>query len=277
MEKINIIIVSHNCVEVIKKNLSYLDFHKNEFNSCYVIDSGSSKEDLLFLKEIVDLYDWCNLDPIGYNVGFGKANNYGYKKYSKNAKYTLLLNPDAFIIEADTLRSLCSYMDENVNIAACSPVLYRFNFELNRPLGEVDSSGIYKSLLRYYDSNIDIDSINTFDNKKKLVSLCGAFMFLRNSCVETMFDKSSFVFDENIFMYKEDIEFGLRAKKSGFNIAIVGGVKSYHCRGLKSRSESSSWQKLESAKNEMYIAWKHKENILPFSFLKYLFVRFFNF
>lgn len=133
------------------------------------------------------------------NRGFAAGANLGIKKaMSKQADKILLVNPDV-VITKKQITKLASYSGDIV-----SPVLtFTRNGEKIR-----DHGG---------EVNYLLGRTSHFENK------VGEIDFVSGACMmidSRVFKKIGF-FDENYFMYFEDVDFCLLARKNGFKIEVA--------------------------------------------------------
>lgn len=241
--KLAIIIVTHNSEFVLKKNIESIIASHVNYEQLIIVDSGS--DDKRYLKK----YESLEKIFIIYenNVGFAKGNNIGFSYLKKNIDMVLFLNPD-IIFKKDIIPRMISLINDN--IIAVSPILKRYIIAENNKIeftNDIDSSGIYSTWYgKYYDSNIDRNGISYPE------ALCGAFILCNREKMDKII-KNKKVFNENMFMYKEDVELGLRIKNAGYQLIIDGNSVVYHGRGWKSRDKVSKWQKKISARNEWFL------------------------
>lgn len=174
------------------------------------------------------------------NLGFGKGNNVALRYIlSKNDfEYVWLLNNDT-IINNRTLSLMVDTIRNNTGIVG-SVLLY-----YHEPTKIQAYGGGYLSLLT--------GRVRT-ENKaksKKLDFVTGASF---------MIDKSSLVkaglFDENIFMYFEDIEYCMRAKKNGIQLHMSDALV-YHKEGASIGKGGSYFAWVNAYKNKFYAFMKH--------------------
>src|SRR3989344_1334020 len=150
------------------------------------------------------------------NLGFGRANNQGMKV--AKGGYIALLNSDTELFE-DSLSKMVSFMDSHTDVGmatcrllnkdrsiqangGCKPTLFR----LFVWAAFIDDVGFLRSILGSYHNQ----AVNR-EHEQGWVS--GAFMMLRREVLEKVTG-----FDENFFMYGEDVEFCLRVNKGGWKI-----------------------------------------------------------
>lgn len=263
-----IIIVTHNSEFVLKKNIeSILKLHIN-YKQLIIIDSGS--EDKTYLKR----YELLKNTFVIYenNVGFAKGNNIGYSYLKEDINMVLFLNPD-IIFSKNIIPNLIALIKKDV--LGVSPILKRYIIKSNKMIEfteDIDSSGIYSTWYgKYYDSNILKNRISYPE------ALCGAYILCDRKKLDKII-KNGKVFNENMFMYKEDIELGLRIRSAGYQLIVDNNSIVYHGRGWKSRSQVLRWQRLISAKNDWYllpyIKGKKKLIAIIFYLIKYFYVKY---
>ena len=151
------------------------------------------------------------------NIGFGKANNLGLKYATGD--YVLFLNPDTLLPE-DCLEKCIHFLQAHENNGALGVKMIdgsgRFLKESKRSFPYPFTS-LYKLtglaklfprskiFARYHLGNLD-------ENKNHEVDvLAGAFMMLPRKILEVVKG-----FDEDFFMYGEDIDLSYRIQQAGF-------------------------------------------------------------
>jgi N-acetylglucosaminyl-diphospho-decaprenol L-rhamnosyltransferase len=148
----------------------------------------------------------------GENIGYGKANNIALKKVQ--TKYSLILNPDTQL-EKNALNNFINTSKINSNFAIIGPTEGQFTKKL-----EVEKK----------EKLIEVDSIKGFA------------MFLNME----KFKEIGF-FDENIFLYFEEIDLCKRVKKNNEIIFLDPSIKIFHDGG-KSVNQDFSY-KIELTRN----------------------------
>jgi len=135
----------------------------------------------------------------GDNLGYGKANNIGLKIIK--SKYCLILNPDTEL-DKNSITNFFYSIKQKLNFAIIGP-------DQNE-----------KSLLLKTKNN------QSNFNPIKVNSIKGYAMFLNME----KFTKIGF-FDENFFLYLEEIDLCRRVIKAGENIYIDNNIKVFHHGG----------------------------------------------
>lgn len=166
------------------------------------------------LKEIVKIYPNNDIYYIfnNENMGYGKAHNIAIKKsIEQNLPYHIILNPD-IIIEKNTLEKLTNYMEQYPEVGNIMPKIIYPNGELQY-LCKLLPSPIDLIFRRFIPIKNWKEAINRryelhsfgYDQIMNIPNLSGCFMFLRTEVL-----KQVGLFDENIFMYLEDIDLNRR-------------------------------------------------------------------
>lgn len=193
------------------------------------------------------------------NIGFGKAHNLGIQ--AAKGEYVLFLNPDAKLLR-DTVGKLVEALQADEKIGIIGPVHIG-----ERGIAEEECFGKKKTPL----STIGAKIIRA---KNKALSgdifetdwVSGGAMMTRRCLFSEVGG-----FDENYFMYFEDVDFCLRIKKRGWKVAVHSGAKIFHKSG-QSFSDNKRKKKYYYDSQAYYIrnnfglAWALLMRILRFPF-----------
>lgn len=187
---------------------------------------------------------FVNNSPPNKNLGFAKAANIGIKEaIEKKADRILLINPDIKIKKGDIEKLTNSDFD------ITSPVLkfrrdnnwiYDFGGRINWLIGRTTHMEFFKerpcTLARVSPCEVDYVS--------------GACMMIDRK----VFEKIGF-FDEQFFMYFEDVDFCLRAVRTGFKVGVCPNIIVEH--KLEIHKQSGNWQKMQFLlKSNLLFIWK---------------------
>jgi GT2 family glycosyltransferase len=187
-KNITFVIVCFRSSSVIEKCLESIS------SSCKVIIVENSND--VFIKNNLEK-KFSNVKVLisGDNIGYGRANNLGISMVK--TKYVFILNPDTYL-EKNTLKEL-SYVTNVLND----------NFSILSP-------EIFNNKLLKLDNNETKDFIE--------VDFVKGFAMLLNLS-KINFDK---VFDENFFLFLEEIDLCKRVKDIGGKIYIACKAKVHH-------------------------------------------------
>jgi GT2 family glycosyltransferase len=91
--------------------------------------------------------------------------------------------------------------------------------------------------------------------------VAGSTMLLRDAALQ-----KAGIFDDNFFIFFEDIDLCTRIRKSGWKIAVCPGIKAIHHRGESAKTDSIN-ASLHYRRSQLYF-WKKHHNRLSFLLLK---------
>jgi GT2 family glycosyltransferase len=211
----------------------------------YLVDNSPTNE----LKDI-----W--LDPrIEYihnpeNPGFGAAHNIAIKKaFKDNTDYHLVLNPDIYF-EGPVLEQIVRYMDQHSRIGNLMPkVTYPDGSNqylcklLPTPYDWIGRRfNPFKSLVDKRNRTFELQ-FSGYDKIMEVPYLSGCFMFLRLSAL-----KEIGLFDENIFMYGEEVDLCRRLIHNGYEtIYYPEASVVHHFQKGSHKSFKLTWVGMKSA------------------------------
>jgi GT2 family glycosyltransferase/lipopolysaccharide/colanic/teichoic acid biosynthesis glycosyltransferase len=176
------------------------------------------------------------------NIGFSKANNIALR--IAKGEYTLILNPDT-LLEENTFEKMYEFCKEHPDAGAVTSKLILANGKLDsacrrsfpkpgvaipRILGLSKLFPRSKLFSRYNLTYLDENETYEVD------AICGAFMFIPSH----VFEKTGF-FDEDYFMYGEDLDLCFQIRKMGYKIFYYPEVTTIHFKGESTRKTHLSY------------------------------------
>jgi GT2 family glycosyltransferase len=181
------------------------------------------------------------------NLGFGKANNLGI--FESSAEFILLLNVDA-TLNADALDVLLLEMKKNSRIGGLGPALqsgpasYQVSFG-NRVdfFSELVQKGFYNL---YYKNRLKAEL-----RKREVGWLSAACLLIRKKALE-----EAGCFDENFFLYFEDIDLCYRIRSRGWKLLLLPQARVTHIGGT-STSAAKGFSRYQYRKSQLYFYRKH--------------------
>lgn len=193
-----------------------------------------------------------NVIESGGNLGFSKANNLGFKH--ARGEFIVFLNSDTLFIEP-VLESLVSQLNQNKSIGVISSRL--LNEDGSLQYSYHDGDHLFSKLWRRNPLAIkffratkriktDQDKISKLhETAHHAAWLSGAFWVMRKMDIE----KHGWSWDEDFFMYWEDVELSYRIKKAGFSVFYLPEKKLIHLGGGGDKEISNSrFEMMEDAK-----------------------------
>lgn len=226
---ISILILNYNtkalleqCLNSIKSNARNIQYE------IIVVDNNSSDGSVEYIEQH---FSGLTIIANKHNAGFTKANNQAAKL--AKGRNLLILNSDT-IIHPNSLDALVEYLNASPNVAIVGS-------KLKNPDGSLQlSCGIYPNLYnqflyrtfisRIFPNNpiLGVYQYGGWDySTTRLVDwVTGACLLIRKEIFERIGG-----FDENIFMFYEDVDLCFRVKKLGHNIVFFPDAEITHIQG----------------------------------------------
>jgi len=208
MKRINAsIVLYHNSTEQLTKAIK--SFLNTELKvKLYLVDNSLNDD----LKELEKLDERVEYIFNNANLGYGSAHNIAMlKSIEEDALYHVVLNPDIYF-EVGVLEKLFDYMEKNSQIGNVLPqVLYSAGEVqhlcklLPTPTDLILRRFIPSKSWKEKRNDLYELRFSSYDKVMNVPSLSGCFMFMRVSAL-----KKVGLFDENIFMYLEDVDLNRR-------------------------------------------------------------------
>jgi len=225
MPELSVVIVSYRCRALLADCLASLAAQRDQVDmEVLVLDNHSGDDTLEAARE----YPWVDAWNIGENVGFGRANNLGFARTTGRA--VLALNPDT-VVPAGALRACLDKLWASPDIGVLSPKLVdpegRLDRRCKRGFPTMWSSFCYftglDQHLRDRRSTRYTAGWLPEDQAGDVESVMGAFMLMPRAALVQVGG-----FDEQFFMYAEDIDLCLRFIAAGWRVHYWPAVTVVH-------------------------------------------------
>ncbi|MGB8952708.1 MAG: glycosyltransferase family 2 protein [Candidatus Aminicenantales bacterium] len=198
------------------------------------------------------------------NVGFARANNQGVK--ASRGEYVLFLNTDT-VIAPEALNLLLRELKVDPAVGAVGPALLRKDKSFQVSFG--NTVNFFSELLRKCLLNFCLRTRLKWARKKREVGWLSAACFLaRKRIVE-----EAGGFDENFFLYFEDIDLCMRIRKKGGKLLYLPAAKVFHEGGATTRFRALQ-SRLAYRESQVYYYRKHNSKISLFWLRLYLRINF---
>ncbi|MEO6136723.1 MAG: glycosyltransferase [Ginsengibacter sp.] len=241
--QLSVIIINYNVKYFLEHCLcSVAKAMKDIDGEIIVIDNNSSDGSAVFFQ---DKFPEVNFVWNSTNTGFAKANNQGIAL--ARGEYILFLNPDTIIAEDTLEKSIAFIKKENNNCALGIKMLDgsgKFLKESKRAFPDPLTS-LYKlsGLARVFPSSTIFGKYHLGfldENKNHEVDvLAGAYMMVTRKILEKVKG-----FDEDYFMYGEDIDLSYRIQEAGFKNYYFSESTIIHFKGESTRKDSLRYVKM---------------------------------
>ncbi len=253
--KLSVIILNYNVHYFLELCLkSVIAAIKNLEAEIIVVDNNSEDSSCEMIRE--NFPDVILIEN-NENFGFSKGNNIGFAR--SKGEYVCILNPDTVVPE-DIFELLLEFINNqtNVGIVGCKLINGKGDFlpesKRNIPFVKAALKKLIGNSKDYYAGHLDENEIGKVD------ILVGAFMLMKREVFQEIGG-----FDEDYFMYGEDIDLSYKVLKAGYDNYYYGSSKVIHFKGESTLRDTLYAKRFYGAMQIFYK--KHfKKNIL-YSFL----------
>lgn len=261
--QLSVVILNYNvrffleqCVASVQEALSNID------SEIIVVDNHSSDDSCEMIKS---RFPNVKLIENKENLGFPKGNNIGVAQAKGN--YICILNPDTVVAE-DAFEKILAFAEEqeNLGIVGCKLIDGSGNFlpeskrgiptpfvALTKMVGLYKLFPNLKLFNRYYAQHLSKNETGKVD------ILVGAFMIMKRKLYNDIGG-----FDENCFMYSDDIDLSFMALKNGKNNYYFHETSVIHYKGESTVRDRFYMKRFREAMQFFYR--KHYKSSFIFDF-----------
>jgi len=226
---VSIIIVSWNTCAMLARALACIDATTHRVNvEVIVVDNHSDDGS----AEMVEA-QFPNVTLIRNhdNAGFARANNHG--AHLARGRYVLLLNSDAFVREG-AIDTLVEFMDVHPDAGAAGCRLFYEDGVLQRSCMTFPTLTTELWIALHLDQMFPSSHIFgkymmthwDMSDTREVDAVMGACVMLRSSAIA-----QTGLFDEQFFMYSEEIDLCYRLKRDGWKVYFVPDAEATHVWG----------------------------------------------
>ncbi|HVN66833.1 MAG TPA: glycosyltransferase family 2 protein, partial [Candidatus Sulfotelmatobacter sp.] len=204
MTDLSVIIVNRNNEELLGPCLNSIkdSTHRASYEIIFV-DNGSTDGSLRLIKT---KFPQVKIIENKANLGFSRANNQGWE--IARGRYALLLNTDTLVRDGAFDRML-EFMDKNPRAGACGPQLTDEN---GRPQHQ---GGLFARKFWLAKEPVAVDYV------------LGACLMVRREVIDRVGG-----LDENFFFSNDDLDWGLRIRKAGWQVYFLPQAAVVHFGGF---------------------------------------------
>ncbi|RMA58485.1 glycosyltransferase family 2 protein [Ulvibacter antarcticus] len=240
--KLTVVILNYNvryfleqCIQSVQSAIKNIDAE------IIVIDNDSKDDSCEMMKS---KFPQIQLIENRENVGFSKANNQAVKV--AKGEYVCILNPDTAVAEDAFLNSL-KYAESLEKMGALGVYLmdgtgnYLPESKRNIPTPAISLLKLLGRVKSYYANHLG-------DKEKGEVEvLVGAYMLLKRSVYNEVSG-----FDEDYFMYGEDIDLSYKILNAGYKNHYLGSLNVLHYKGESTQKNAKYYERFYGAMQIFY-------------------------
>lgn len=214
--ELSVVIVTFRCRDLVLDCLADLEAARSTVTlEVFVVDNASGDGTV---EAIATRFPWVNVEALGENVGFGRANNRAIQR--ANGPTILVLNPDTRVTPV-AMRECLDELQRRPDVGVLSPRVVdgQGRFDLRCKRGFPTLWGTFTHVARLDRVLRDRRSLRYTMRWLPEVSpsdveaVSGAVMFVRADALQLTGG-----FDERFFMYGEDIDLCVRIAGLGWRV-----------------------------------------------------------
>lgn len=268
--KITIVIVNWNGKDdtvVALDSLKKIDKRGYDL-SVFVVDNGSTNDSVGVINKA---HPWVTLIETGKNLGFTGGNNIGIKEaLRQKADFVWLLNNDT-IADKDALSIVRAFDDQRVGVAG-SKIYFAPGHEYHKDRytkkdrGKVIwYAGGIVDWANMYASHRGVDEVDSgqYDKEEETAFITGCSMIVRREVFENIG-----LLDDAYYLYLEDLDFCLRAKRAGYKLLYCPKSIIWHINAGSSGGAGNPLHDYYLTRNRLRIGMRYAPGRTKFALLK---------
>ena len=217
--------------------------YPKDFLEVIIVDNGSRDG----LKEMIEQdYPWVKLYALGKNMGFASGVNFAVNK--ARGEWIFVTNQDVVLGE-DTLEKLVTFATTHKKIATVGPKIMSY-WDKDKP-SERDMPGWSCNFTWGIIRSLSTKKIAQLTKPVEVDWLSGAGFLLRKNVA-----KKVGYFEDRLFAYWEDADFGLKAKKVGYKNYLVPQAVLWH-KGSQVLGVEAPQKVYYLVRNGRFICYRH--------------------
>lgn len=211
------------------------------------------------------------------NLGFAQAHNQAYRFALQSRTvpdYILVMNPDGSLTP-HYLETMLAFAEVHQDGASfCGKVLR----EAADSAATIDTTGIMmKKSFRAYDRGAGEMDRGQYHESSQVFGASGALALYRVALLKTVAADGA-MYDQNFFMYKEDVDLAWRLERAGYCAYYVAEAFAYHMRTVRASAHGAFGKlrgELKKDPYKKYLSYRNqrllwKKNLSMKVFLRHL-------
>jgi len=264
---VNIVILNYNgkkdtieCINSLLK-IDHINY------KILLVDNGSKDNSLREFRKKYSKNKKINLIENKENYGFAKGNNEAIKS-NFDSDYFLLLNNDT-TVKKDFLTKLVYFAEENKKVGVVSPQINKYSKK-----NEINPQNLSGKFNLWLGGGRPLIPKN---KPYKADYTSGCCWLIKKEVIE-----KTNGFNENYFLYKEEIEWAYRINKVGYSFYVVPSSQIYH-KGEQSTKKIKGLRQHYEIRNSLFFVREYGNflqkafficYVLSYKLLKQLFLNF---
>lgn len=245
--RVTVIIVNYNGGDVILQCLAALERQEFRGHRTVVVDNHSADASVAAIQQ---QFPWVRLMVLETNRGFAGGVNHALQDCAPGT-LVALLNPDAFPAP-DWLANLVAAADRHPGYAAFGSRMFS-----DEAMQSLDGVGdVYHISGLPWRQGHGLPNDPRYDHSAPIFAPCAAAALYRTDALNAVGR-----FDEDLFLYAEDVDVGFRLQLAGYRSLYVPGARVWHV-GSAFVGKHSDFQIYHGHRNLVWVFVKNMPTLL---------------
>ena len=234
MAKLLIGLTSYNDLHYLREVLPQLAKMQDALQATVVVmDNAHSDEVRDFVKTEFPAFEYTRHEE--GNIGYGRSYSEILKAHPGHDLFLVCTND--VLMDPEVTVDLVERVAADGSIAMAAGKLHHWDFEAKVKTDHIDSLGICAQRRHhFYDRGHGEEDRGQYDEVlNEVLGISGAVFVIRTAVIPKLHGNEWQIFDENMWMYKEDIDLAYRLRELGERIAIFPEVWAWHARTVANK------------------------------------------
>lgn len=249
------IVITYNDGFKLKEWHKHYQVYKDELYKMIIVDNGSEQA---YLDKVKELFKEAIIIERTSNGGTTAAYNDGIRLALEDEQVdAIMLVGNDIRLEKGGVTQLYQFLQSDVELGMVEPIILSKGGNIVEDFG-CDISRVL-TMIPY---GVGKDLAELKETRRIVTAVTGGMNMSSRKFYETVGLQ-----DENLFMYSDEVDMGLRARKAGFKMGVDANTLSWHEHiNPPGKGVRPVYAPFLTARNKVYLSYKH------FNFFKSLFV-----
>ena len=241
------IVITYNDGYKFSEWCRWYEEYKNVLYQLIIVDNGSAPE---YIRQVEDYFKDAIIIKRSTNGGCTSAYNDGIRKALEDPSVThIALIGNDIRLQPGSLEKCVDLLDSDERLGMVAPVLLYADSDLVADYGDSVSDRL---------SLIEFGIGKRLDEIPERWRYCEAVTGGMNISKRSLYESAVGLQDEKLFMYSDEVDMALRAKKAGVKMAATKEALAWHQHiNPKSSKRRHPYSQYLIARNKVYLGGKH--------------------
>ncbi len=231
MHQTLIAVLSYKDLHYLRHSLKVVEsLRKNLPADVVLLDAAHDDELRSFIKKKYPKFNYLRHQD--GNIGYAKAYN-EMLRLNPGHDFCLIYTSDV-ILDEQCVKTYLERMQADPSLMMCAGKMHYWDFKNNKKTKIIDTLGIMaQKRHHFYELGSGEEDKGQYDGDLECIfGISGAAFLFRTQICFDLYKKAHQIFDERMWMYKEDIDLAYRMRWLGAKIRIFPEVWGWHSRTM---------------------------------------------